>query len=189
MNHKLIAALHRVVAQGLSGQQLSTRLRQLDENYGFYDKSQQAYLQKIYNDAYHDGVAAVNKDAFTDSTHVTFQEVRDRFEDYVKIDEEDWDFIAQVAAGNQGSIDEILKRSGQPGFENDFDYDLYEKYYIDGSRKLEEDEDYAPKEGIKGEKIFFVSDMAYSDGVGKRLWKLASQTIKELADELMEEKV
>lgn len=188
MNHKLIAALHRVIAQGLTAQELSTRLRQLDENYGFYDKSQQAYMQKIYTESYRDGVAAVDDDVFTNSSKVTFQEARDRFEDYVKINEEDWDFIGRVAEGSQEAIDEILKRSGQPGFENDFDYDLYEKYYIDGSRKLEE-EGFEPLDGIKGEKIFFVSDMAYSDGVGEKLWASASQIMKELADELMEQKV
>lgn len=188
MNFKLVTALHKVISQDLSGQQLSTRLRQLDENYGFYNKTQQTYLQKIYLDSYRYGENAVPKDVFTDQTQVTFSDIRDRFKDYVKVDEEDWDFIARLAEGSQIAIKEILQASSQPGFENDFDYDMYEKYFIDGSRQLEEDENFKPEEGLNEDKIFFVSDLAYSDGVGRVIWEYGSQIIKQLANALLEKK-
>jgi len=185
MKHLLIAALHRVV--GLNANQLATRLRQLDEKYGFYNPEQQKALQKLYVEKHSEGVAAVGDDVFTDSTSVMFEEIRDRFRDYVRVQEEDLDFIGRLAAGEQPAIDEILKRSGQPGFENDFDYDMYQKYYIDGSRKLEESDVEAP-EGIDNDKYYFVADMAYTDGVESKIWGLASRSIQGQADEMLDER-
>ena len=187
MRKVLITALHKVL-QELSEVQLDTRLRQLDEHYGHYTLDQKQYLRGIYMKSYREGVGAVNEDVFTDTATVTYRDMRDRFSDYQPVSDGDWDFIGRLAKGEQPYIDKILKNSGQPGFENDFDYDMYQKYYIDGSRWLEE-QGIEAEEDIETEKVFFVSDMAYADGVGKKIWELGSASIQQQAEELAEQNI
>ena len=124
---------------------------------------------------------------FTNVTAITSKDIQDRFQDYPKVRDGDWDFIERMANGEQAAIDEIMKKSGEPGFKNDFDYDLYERYYIDGSRHLEES-GVEITEDVDSEKVYFVSSLAYADGVGDRIWALGTQTIQGMADELMDKR-
>lgn len=187
MKKYLITALHKVL-QELSESQLDTRLRQLDEHYGHYTPQQKQYMRGIYKEFYKSGKEAVKDDVFTDTASVTYREIKDRFNDYQPVSDGDWDFIEKLARGDQASIDKILKDSGQPGFENDFDYDIYHKYYIDGSRNLEEG-GIEPEEDVSPEKVHFVSGMAYADGVGRKVWDLGSESIRQQAQELTEQNI
>lgn len=163
------------------------RLREIDSNFGFLQPTQKDYMRAVYTRSYTKGQESVSNDIFTNSSSVTYNEIIDRFEDYPKIETPDWDFITKVAKPTPEALNEILNSSDQKGFEEDFSYYIYEKFYIDGSRELEEFDVEVP-DGLNKDSIYFMSDMAYADGVENRVRELADKAVQEMAEEKLEEK-
>lgn len=163
------------------------RLRELDSNYGFMQQVQKDYLKAVYTRSYVKGYESVDDDIFTNTSRPSQHDLEDRFNDYPKIKSPDWDFIEKLSASKADALEELLGSSSQAGFEKDFTYYVYEKYFIDGSRELEEADVEVP-EGLEDDKVYFISQMAYADGVEKKVNELASAEVQRKAEELMEEK-
>ena len=171
----------------LTGPQRDARLRELESDFGFYQPNQQDFLRAVYMRSYVKGKETVVKDIFTNTAKATYEELLDRFEDHPQIETPDWDLIQELAEAKPDALEILLGASDQSGYEEKFSYYIYEKFYIDGTRELEEADVDAP-EGVKEDSTYFVSDMAFADGVEYVINELATKEIQRLAEELLEEK-
>ena len=170
----------------LTAPERDARLRELDVKFGFYQPKQQDFLRATYSKAYAKGLNAVANDIFTNTSKATYTELKDRFEDHPQIETPDWDFIQDVASQKPKALNELLGATNQAGYEVKFSYYIYEKYYIDGPSEIEDALD-AP-DGLTEDSIYFVSDMAYSDGIEHKVELIATKEIQRLAEELLESK-
>lgn len=183
---KDLKAIYRFVT-ALTDSERDNRIREIDSNFGFLQPKQQDYLRSVYMKHYTKGEGDVQKDIFTNSSKATFTEVVDRFDDYQKIESPDWDFIEKLAKSQSEAMEELLGASDQQGYGEKFSYHIYEKYYIDGSRELEEQNAETP-EGLDEDSIYFLADMAYADGVENVVEELAISAVQKMAEDLLEER-
>jgi len=174
-------------ALALNAVERDTRIKEIDSSFGFMKPEQQDYLRAVYTRSYTKGFDEVEKDIFSNSSSAAYNEVIDRFADSPKVETPDWDFILKVSKGDRPSLEEILGASDQKGFEEDFSYYIYQKYYIDGARELEQF-DVEVAEGLKEDDVYFLSDLAYADGVEARIDELAREAVRNMAEELLEDK-
>jgi hypothetical protein len=174
-------------ATALTSPERDTRIRELDSTFGFLQPVQQDYLRAVYTRSYIRGQEFVEKDVFTNTSRSTYNEIVDRFEDHPQIETPDWDFIANLAAGKEDAFEGLLGSSDQAGYEETFSYYIYENYYIDGSRELEEADVDTP-EGLTDDNVYFLSNMAFADGVENKVNELAQTEVQRRAEELMEDK-
>lgn len=171
----------------LTGPERDARLRELESDFGFYQPKQQDFLRAVYTRSYVKGKETVLKDIFTNTAKTTFTELIDRFEDHPQIETPDWDLIQELAEAKPNALEVLLGASDQSGYEEKFSYYIYEKFYIDGTRELEEAQLDAP-EGVTEDSIYFISDMGFADGVEYAVNELAAKEIQRLAEDLLEEK-
>lgn len=161
------------------------RIKEIDSDFNFYKPEQRDYLRSVYTKYYTKGLDVVDDDIFTNTSRATFTEIVDRFEKYPKVEDLDLTFIENLSKGQQQSMDKILQASDTSGYDVKFAYYIYEKFYIDETRELEEQNADTP-EGLKDETVYFLSDMAYADGVESAVEELASKAIESMAKEKLE---
>ena len=190
LTRKDIPMLHRYfkVFALINPEQIDKQLGAVFQNYQFMDQATRASLRNLYLKSYTFGTEIVHDDIFINTNHNTFHSLKDRFDDFPLIAENDADYLEKLVLSDKNALDELLEGSDIAGYQQDYSHEVYQNNFVDGIEELKSTiGDPTEELQLEPSKLNILIETAYSDGVEDQVDKLSYEAVSAWAEEQLEE--